>query len=60
MWSNPQKTYWRNLLKKSLMENFIFCTANVIWKASDFSQFPSYNNSYSHVDIQIQNAVSSL
>ena len=29
MWPNPQET-WSHLLKKSLMENFIFCTVRIL------------------------------
>ena len=34
MWPNPQETaVWSHLLKKYLMENFIFCA--VWWKLND-------------------------
>ena len=29
MWPNPQLLIWSHLLKKSLMENFIFCAVGI-------------------------------
>ena len=48
MWPNPQLKIWSRLLKKSLMQNFIFCTVFLLVFVLQVSKFisKSHKNLY--------------